>query len=339
MDRKISIIVPVYNAEAYIGKNLESILNQTYTNYEVIVINDGSTDRTKEIVETYLEKFPKGKATLINIDNGGLANARNVGIKVAKGDFFCNLDADDYLDNDIFEKVNEIEEDYDICYYGWKDILEDGHKIKSVYDESFRFIDSSITGIEAAKMKLNKEIWICQGNAVYRTSMIKENKIFNIKGKNQGEDLYFITRALLHAKKVCCVKQNAFNCLIRKESMMHSKFNDSHLQVLDLIERLITDLENYRFLGDERENIENLLKIEYLRSTLGVSKKIIDSNNIKNINEIYRIIKSKLKTNKKSYSLNTNKLNRRLEIESTIFFNNIYIYILFVKLFRKIKKA
>ncbi|MGL4875395.1 MAG: glycosyltransferase family 2 protein [Clostridium sp.] len=336
MNRKISIIVPAYNAEKYIEKNLKSIIDQNYENYEVIVVNDGSTDRTREIVEEYIAKFFREKGKIINIENGGLANARNIGIENSSGEFFCNLDSDDYLDEGIFNKINLIEEDYDICYYGWKDILEDGHKINSLYNESFEFINN-ISGLEAAKLKLNKKIWICQGNAIYRTKMIKENNILNLKGFNQGEDFYFIVRALLHAKKVCCVEENAFNCLVRENSMMHSKFNKTHLQVLDLIKKLKNDIQEYTFLENEKENIEKLLEIEYLRSSLGIAKKIIDSNQMKDIKKIKEKLDENICLDKSKYE-NSNIESTQIKIEKNIFAMNKYVYIIFVKLFRYIKK-
>ena len=88
----ISIIVPVYNCEEYIEKCIDSILHQTYQNFELIVINDGSKDNTLEKLKKYINK---NKITIISIENNGVSNARNLGIKNSKGDYICFIDSDE----------------------------------------------------------------------------------------------------------------------------------------------------------------------------------------------------------------------------------------------------
>src|SRR5574344_1285690 len=92
---KISVIMPAYNTEKYIGEAIESILSQTYQNQELIIINDGSSNRTKEIVENY--KKNDSRIILINKTNQGVAAARNDALSIASGDWICILDSDDYL--------------------------------------------------------------------------------------------------------------------------------------------------------------------------------------------------------------------------------------------------
>ena len=93
----ISIIVPVYNCEEYIEKCIDSILHQTYQNFEVIVINDGSKDNTLEKLKKYINK---NKITIISIENNGVSNARNLGIKNSKGDYICFIDSDDWVEKE-----------------------------------------------------------------------------------------------------------------------------------------------------------------------------------------------------------------------------------------------
>lgn len=99
----ISIIIPVYNAEKYLKKCLDSILSQTYKDFEVILINDGSIDDSKKICEEYQKKDKRFK--LINKENGGPSSARNLGLKSAKGEYISLVDADDYLRDDFYEKL------------------------------------------------------------------------------------------------------------------------------------------------------------------------------------------------------------------------------------------
>jgi len=95
---KISVIVPIYNAEKFLNRCINSVVDQTYKNTELILINNGSTDTSRQICETFVEKYKWIK--LYNIDNSGVSNARNIGLRESTGDFITFLDADDHLDVD-----------------------------------------------------------------------------------------------------------------------------------------------------------------------------------------------------------------------------------------------
>ena len=100
---KISVIIPVYNTAKYLSKCLDSILNQTLKEIEVIVVNDGSKDNSQELIDVYKEK--DDRIVAIQKENGGLSDARNVGIDVANGEFIAFIDSDDYIDLLMFEKM------------------------------------------------------------------------------------------------------------------------------------------------------------------------------------------------------------------------------------------
>ena len=99
---KFSIIMPTYNVEDYIKMAIDSVLNQSEKDYELIVVNDGSTDNTKRICEEYSKKI-----TLINKKNGGLSDARNEGVKKATGEYIIFIDSDDYWDKDLLKEINK----------------------------------------------------------------------------------------------------------------------------------------------------------------------------------------------------------------------------------------
>ena len=101
----ISIIVPVYNNESYIGKCIESIINQSYSEIEIIIVNDGSTDDTERIVKEYRQKDERIK--LYTIDNAGVSNARNFGISKAVGEYIGFVDSDDYIQKNMYEVLLE----------------------------------------------------------------------------------------------------------------------------------------------------------------------------------------------------------------------------------------
>lgn len=105
MDNKVSIITPVYNGEKYIARYLESVLNQSYKNIELIIIDDGSTDKTKEIIDKYIVNFPQRKIKYIHQENGGQASAVANGIKYVTGKYLVGADSDDYFELDAIEKM------------------------------------------------------------------------------------------------------------------------------------------------------------------------------------------------------------------------------------------
>lgn len=112
MEKKVSIIIPVYNCEKYIGKCLQSVVDQTYKNTEVIVIDDGSTDKSPQICDFYAEKYPNLK--VIHQSNKGLGATRNVGVDHSTGDYITYVDSDDYISRYCIEKTVEIAEKYHV---------------------------------------------------------------------------------------------------------------------------------------------------------------------------------------------------------------------------------
>ena len=99
MDEKISVIVPVYNVEQYLERCVDSIINQTYKNLEIILVNDGSTDNSGQLCDELAKK--DGRIRVIHKKNGGLSDARNVGVDEAKAELIGFIDSDDYIDEDM----------------------------------------------------------------------------------------------------------------------------------------------------------------------------------------------------------------------------------------------
>ena len=99
----ISVIIPIYNVENYLKKCIESVINQTYKNLEIILVNDGSNDNSKNIIDEY--STIDNRIKVINKENGGLSDARNAGIEIAKGDYITFLDSDDWIELNMYEKL------------------------------------------------------------------------------------------------------------------------------------------------------------------------------------------------------------------------------------------
>ena len=127
---KVSIVIPCYNVDKYIEECLNSVLNQTYSNLEVVVIDDGSNDGTRRILEEYQNRYRNIK--LLIQKNKGSGSARNAGVRVCSGDYLLFVDADDYIQNDTIETlVNAVSgKEIEIAYYGIKCFLDDGKEAK-----------------------------------------------------------------------------------------------------------------------------------------------------------------------------------------------------------------
>jgi glycosyltransferase involved in cell wall biosynthesis len=121
----VSVVIPMYNAQNDILRCLTSVLNQTYKNLEVIVVNDGSKDNSEVLVNEFINKYPELKVTLINKPNGGVSSARNVGLKLAKGKLIALLDSDDdWYPNKIETQINYFKQDSTIDFLACNPIKE-----------------------------------------------------------------------------------------------------------------------------------------------------------------------------------------------------------------------
>lgn len=141
---KISVIIPVYNTEKYLEKCLDSIINQTYQDFEIVIINDGSIDNSQNIIEKYLDKY-QNKIKCINKENGGLSSTRNYGIEVARGDYIIFVDSDDYIKKDLFEQLLPyIQKDIDLVKYKLIKVSEEYKELERVDGPSF----DEVTGEE-----------------------------------------------------------------------------------------------------------------------------------------------------------------------------------------------
>ena len=163
MDIMISIIIPAYNASKYIERCIESIVSQGMPNLkfiEIIIVNDGSIDETEVIVNHIIQKNPDVNIKIISIPNGGLANARNIGIREAKGNYFINLDSDDFLEQGIIQKLLDViknDESIDCCFYGFQDYIEETGITDGEYYKHFKYLDTFINGEQAFIAKISKK--------------------------------------------------------------------------------------------------------------------------------------------------------------------------------------
>lgn len=251
---KVSIIIPVFNGEAFIERSILSAENQTYKNTEIIVVNDGSTDRTDAIAKVFCEKYSNIK--LISIANQGVSHARNIGIEKSTGVYITFLDADDELiDTAVQTMVDTIRETHaDICAGNHVLINTDGQeKTPSVYRDYKGY------GIFAGKDALIKSIEDdpCTYSAwskLYTRETISSARF--PEGRRQNEDSYFVFLVLLKNIRMVVVDKTVYKQHVNMNSVTHSKVSDSIFDITDLADQKVRMInERYPDLGDKARNI------------------------------------------------------------------------------------
>lgn len=217
---KISIIIPVYNAEKYLSRCIESVLKCKNKNIEVILVNDGSNDCSKEICELYVKKDKR--VNLINQINQGVSVARNSGIKRATGNYIMFLDADDYLVDDYFEIISkEITKDYD--FIGFSDysvnkgeISRDDYPNIDIYSENMNTICQMLMGTHL--------LHTCWGK-LYKRELVIEEKVKFPKSVKIGEDYLFVLEFFKHVENGKLVNIPILYYYINAESVMQDNYN------------------------------------------------------------------------------------------------------------------
>ena len=228
----ISVIVPVYNVEEYLEECLESIKRQTYTDIEVILVNDGSIDRSKEICERYCEKDSRFK--LLNQENKGLSGARNRGMLESKGEFISFVDSDDVLKEDMLEQLMKqmTSEDIDIveCWYtNEKQELElsTPKNVKTIFQGDSK----------EALVSLCKDN-IVRLNAVAK--LFRRQVIVNfpfLEGLFY-EDVYGGIGILKHIRKMVKINYIGYYYRVRQGSIMNREFNIKNLDLFTICDKL-----------------------------------------------------------------------------------------------------
>lgn len=257
---KYSIIVPAYNVEKYIEKCLESIFKSTYSNYEVIIINDGSTDNTKKIISQYVEKYKN--IIYIEQENKGLSEARNEGVKRATGDYILFIDSDDYIDNNLLEVINSnITEDIDVLRYQLNSVYED---VITPYNETGFDVVDGITAFR--KITMYKYIEVAPLYVIQKKYYC--NNKFSFKKGVYHEDYGLIPLVICTAKKVKSIDFLGYNYVQRDDSIMSNNDIEKMQKKMDDMLLQFNNAINYL------KNIENS---DYVKSFYANS--IIDKYN------------------------------------------------------------
>ena len=215
---KVTVIIPAYNAEKYVGFTLDSVINQTYDNLEIICVNDCSKDKTLDVLNEYAQKDNRVK--VIHKENGGLSSARNAGIEIAQGRYVAFLDSDDaWEENKLGEIITHLQDlDVDMLLFSSCDQLEDGKR--------YQRKDTLLSPAEAHKIFSCEEYYsqlIRQGNLresactkIIKTQFIKEFNLY-FQPKIISEDTEWMFRVLRNCQRIAVVDTMLFICTYGRE--------------------------------------------------------------------------------------------------------------------------
>lgn len=216
----VSVIVPMYNVEKYVGRCLESIRNQTFKDFEVIMINDGSPDNSAQIALEYAEK--DSRFILINQENKGISGTRNVGIETAKGEYICFVDSDDFCLNDYIEKLynaaNENNADISCCVFSFYD--EKTGKSKTVKAKNVNkgiYSAHKATAMLVKDNKLRAYLW----NKMWRRELFIKNNI-RFPSMNCFEDTVTAPKLMHFANKFVAIDDCCYYYVTRENSILTS---------------------------------------------------------------------------------------------------------------------
>lgn len=237
---KVSVIIPAYNAEKTIEKCLYTLLNQTFDDYELIVINDGSTDSTKSILDNFKENT---KLIVINKQNEGMGKARNIGIKEATGEYIIFVDSGDYVDEKLLEEYYNFAStnDLDVVTSMYNKVINN----KIVLCPSTKY---KIGNIKTSPQILNSIEYVSWAK-LYRRKMLIDNNIFFVENKKY-EDMPFVCKALLKSKLIGFLNVSYYYYVINKHSET-TVMDDRVFDILDILNIIKNDYKKEYYLKDE----------------------------------------------------------------------------------------
>ena len=230
MGEKISVIVPVYNVEQYLERCVDSIISQTYTNLEIILVNDGSTDNSGKLCDELAKKDERIR--VIHKENGGLSDARNRGIDESESDLVGFIDSDDYIDSDMYEvllkNLNDTDADLSMC--ALYDVYNNTPEAQVTNKETWK-----LSSEQAIKMVMEAKILsVTAVNKLYRKSLFTDLK-FEV-GKI-AEDAFIMIKLLDKCEKIVATNEKKYYYVHRENSITTQKFSTKFLNVIEAYEQ------------------------------------------------------------------------------------------------------
>lgn len=316
---KVSVIVPVYNVENYIRKCLESLVEQTLEEIEIIIVNDGTKDNSMSIIKEFADKYPQ-KIVILEKENGGLSDARNYAIPHAKGEYIAFLDSDDYIEKNMYQDMYEIakkeKSDMVECDFYW----EYPHKTKT-----------DIGQIYQGKKQMLEKIRVVAWNKLIKRKILQETKIRFPVGYHY-EDVEFTYQLIPYLEKVSFLKKPCIHYIQREGSISNSQ-NERTKEIFDILENVINFYKQEGIYEEYQEQLEYIyVRILFCSSFLRMVK--IQDRKIRNelLKQTWENVKQKFPNWKKNEILRKNKSVKNLYMRTL----NKVTYKIYSQIFRRI---
>lgn len=246
MKAEISVIVPIYKVEQYLEECVDSLIEQTYKNIEIILVDDGSPDNCGAICDRYAEQ--DDRIQVIHKKNGGLSDARNAGLDIASGEYVLFIDSDDYVSVDMVEElygaIKKQNADISVCYFQRVYVGNRKDKITEIDEPKECYSPKEL--LSQLYTTNNSPIAFVAWNKVYKKTLFSENGIRYPEGKYH-EDTFTTYQLLYYAMKIAVVRKPLYFYRIRNDSIMTEGFSEKRL---DNLEAMQQEMEFYHEKGE-----------------------------------------------------------------------------------------
>lgn len=285
---KVSIIVPVYNVSEYLDKCLNSLVNQTLKDIEIIVINDGSTDDSQKIIDKYTKKYKN--VIGIQKENGGVSEARNLGLKKATGEYIGFIDSDDWVATDMFEKM----------YNKAKTMNFDmvACDTEAIFPNRKLYISSNIESDQTLNKNLMIDAYAVIWNKIYKRELIQDIQFK--KNMNFCEDVEFLYMVYSKVKKIGVIKEPLHNYLQREGSLTYV-YDKKLYQLIDAMDDILDYYRKNKIFNEYREELEYTY-VRYLFATF--IKRIAKTRNKLEFNKAVDFVINKVNKEFPNYKKN-----------------------------------
>ena len=293
----LTVVIPVYNVEKYLKRCIDSILVQEWKNYDILLVDDGSTDSSPQICDDYVKAYDF--ISVIHKENGGLSEARNTGISNAKGEYVYFPDSDDWIESSTFSDLAEVIESdkYDIISFNREFVKSEQDIIKSDSKQTKR-----LTGKEALlEMFSYGFITGFANDKIYRKALFIKNKIWFPAGKYY-EDLGTNYKLFLAAKKVYATNQKYYHYLIDNPDAITKSWNEQKF------ENMISFYKEIYYSDDVRSKLDTselaIAKMFFVDGMTHSLASLYKSNLYKTYPKLTKSVKKELKKNKLKFQQN-----------------------------------
>ena len=259
--KSVSVIVPFYNVENYIEKCLETLVNQTLEDIEIILVNDGSKDRSKIIVDKFLKQYPE-KIVYLEKENGGLSDARNYAIPYVKGEYIAFLDSDDYVEKTMYKDMYELakKENSDMveCDFYWE--YPDKNKIKE--DKG---------AIYNGKKEMIEKVRVVAWNKLIKKEVLEKSKVLFPKGLRY-EDVEFTYKLVPYLEKVSFLKKPCVHYIQREGSISNNQ-NERNKEIFQVLDNVISFYKENNLYDEYKDELEYIyVRYAFCSSLLRIVK-------------------------------------------------------------------